>query len=126
MLMWLGAANNASQRLRAVALLQKALRLDGSLAEPHYQLGKLAVREGKMPEALQEFETARRLEPGSSKTRYELALVYRKLGRIGDANRELEIYRKLKATKDNQTPGGRESGVSVPMPPPSPSASPGL
>jgi len=123
MLLWLGGATDASRQLRAVALLQTALRLDGSLAEPHYQLGKLAVHEGKFSEALQEFETANRLDPASGKTHYELALVYRKLGRTEEADRELQTYKSLKASEGDRALGEPAGGsvLTAPALQPSPS-----
>ena len=59
---------DASTESRAVALLKRAIALDSSLAEPHYQLGSLALREGRKQEAVQELETASCLGPTISKS----------------------------------------------------------
>ncbi len=50
----IGATKDPARRSQAVALLQTAIPLDGSLAEPHYRLGNLALTEGKAAEALDE------------------------------------------------------------------------
>ena len=90
---------------RAVVLLKKALALDRSLAEPHYQLGSLDLRKGHRQEATQELETACRLGALSSKIHYTLAQAYRSLNRRDDATRELGIYRRLKAEEEKPGTG---------------------
>ena len=116
MLLWLEGATNASTESRAVSLLQTAMRLDGSQADPHYQLGKLALRQGKIQEALQELETAARLDPNNSRPHYALVSAYRRLGRRGEAEKELAIYKSLKA-KEGQSlsqPLTRENEFRMP------------
>jgi len=106
---------DTSTESRAVALLKKALILDSSLAEPHYQLGSLALRQGRPQEALQELETASRLRPNVSKCHYTLAQANRTLGRKEDATRELGIYRRLKAQEEK--PGAEiTANVGSPFP----------
>ncbi len=104
-LLWLEGVGANSSEARAVSLLQTALRLDDSLAEPHYQLGKLALREGQIADALKELEIANRLEPKSTQTHYELALVYHKLGRADAAARELQAFKTLKAEENKPALG---------------------
>jgi tetratricopeptide (TPR) repeat protein len=111
-LVWLQGAGTSSDEARAASLLQTALRLDPSLAGPHYQLGKLALRKGQIAGALQELETANRLEPKSSQTHYQLALVYRKLGRTEEATRELQAFKTLKA-EDSMPALGKPIGGST-------------
>ena len=96
---------DASTESRAVALLKRAIALDSSLAEPHYQLGSLALREGRKQEAVQELETASCLGPTISKFHYTLAQAYRALGRREDATRELGAYQRLKAEEDKPGAG---------------------
>jgi tetratricopeptide (TPR) repeat protein len=114
MLLWLQGVGDSSAEARAISLLQTALSLDASLAEPHYQLGKLALRGGRLDEALRELETANRLDPKSSQTHYELALVYRKVGRAEDAERELMAFRKLKAAEGGRASGKAQGGKGPP------------
>lgn len=82
---------------RAVALLKRATALDGSLSEPHYQLGNLWLRKGRIAEALEELQTAARLSPSEAKTHYALSRAYRHLGNSPEAAKELAVYERLKA-----------------------------
>ena len=100
MLLWGEGANNPDSEARAVELLRRAVALDGSLAEAHYQLGKFALREDRIREAQQELEAAVKLDPNSSKNHYGLAQVYRKLGRASDAAHEVERFQALKAREE--------------------------
>ena len=111
--------NNPSSGVRgerAAALLKKAIELDSSRAEPHYQLGMLDLKQsnaekgtaGASPDslrqALEQLETASRLGFNESKIHYALARVYRRLGRANDAAREMHSYQESKAAEDNANP----------------------
>ena len=96
MLLWGEGKENGEVEAHALELLRKAESLDPSLAEAHYDLGKLALREGNMREALRQLETAAKLDPKGSKNHYALAQVYRKLGRTADAAREVQTFQALK------------------------------
>lgn len=100
MLLWGEGANDTITESRAVRLLEKAIALDASLAEPHYQLGKMALREDRTREALEQLEACVKLDPKSSKNHYALAQVYRRLGRAADAAREVQLFQSLKAQED--------------------------
>jgi tetratricopeptide (TPR) repeat protein len=118
MLLWGDASNDAAAQARAVELLRKAIALDASLPEPHYQLGKLALREDRLRDARQELEAAVKLDPKSSKMHYGLAQVYRKLGRASDAAREVQLFQSLKSREERTFSGvaaaGREAPASRP------------
>jgi tetratricopeptide (TPR) repeat protein len=101
-----GATDDATQE-RAAALLEKAVQLDSSRPEPHYQLGMLDLKKSpggasrdSLRQALEQLETAARLGLNESKIHYALARVYRRLGRENDAAKEMEAYQKLKAAED--------------------------
>ena len=96
MLLWGEGKENGEVEAQAVELLRKAESLDPSLAEAHYQLGKLALREGNNREALRQLETAVRLDSKGSKNHYALAQVYRKLNRASDAEHEVRVFQELK------------------------------
>jgi tetratricopeptide (TPR) repeat protein len=102
MLLWGEGENGNASEARAVELLRKAIALDGSLAEAHYQLGKLALREDRVREAQLELEAAVKLDSRSSKNHYALAQVFRKLGRKADAAHEVAQFQALK-TKEERT-----------------------
>jgi tetratricopeptide (TPR) repeat protein len=96
MLLWgEGKANNEVEG-RAFELLRQAEVLDPSLSEPHYHLGKLALREGNLRDAERELEAAVKLDPNGGKNHYGLAQVYRKLGRVADAEKEVQIFQALR------------------------------
>jgi len=90
---------------RATQLFRRAVLLDGSLADAHYGLGKIALREDRVRDAQQELEAAVKLDPASSKNHYALAQAYRKLGRVGDAAREVERFQALKAREERMFTG---------------------
>jgi tetratricopeptide (TPR) repeat protein len=102
MLLWGEGVNSNASEVRAVELLRKAIALDASLAEAHYQLGKLALREDRIREAQQELEAAVKLDPGSSKNHYALAQVFRRLGRASDAAHEVEQFQVLKVQEERK------------------------
>jgi tetratricopeptide (TPR) repeat protein len=102
MLLWGEGEDNNANEGRAVELLRKAISLDGTLAEAHYQLGKRALRQDRVREAQQELEAAVKLDSRSSKNHYALAQVFRKLGRTADAAHEVAQFQTLK-TKEERT-----------------------
>jgi len=96
--------DDASQA-RGVSLLRTALTLDSTLAEPHFQLGKLALRDGKSQEALDHLEAAVKLSPRNRSVHYALAGLYRRLGRREEAAEEIRKYEGLKEEQDEPVPG---------------------
>ncbi len=108
---WVAEGNPGSEP-RAVNLLEKAVSLGPSLAEPHYQLGNLALQKGNTEEAMKHLKQAAQLDPTSSKTHFALERLYRKLGQTEEVAREHELFEKLKAEEDKKeniqpTPGGK-------------------
>lgn len=106
MLLKFGAASAT-----AISHLETALSLDGSLAEPHYQLGSLALNNGNMRPALQHLETAARLKPESSKIHFALARAYRQAGRSEDAMKQTALFQRLKADEESPVEKGGQPGV---------------
>ena len=91
---------DAEQVARIKKLLKKSEELDDSMAETHFQLGNLAMKENKYEEALNELQIAAKLEPDLSKAHLALARVYRRAGRTEEAEKETELHRKLKASEE--------------------------
>lgn len=82
---------------RAAALLKKAVELDGSRAEAHYQLGILELKKDtpeSARQALEELRAAVRLGLDDSKIHYALARAYRRLGRENEAAAEMRLYQQ--------------------------------
>jgi tetratricopeptide (TPR) repeat protein len=105
MLLWGEGKENSELEAHAIDLLRKAEALDPSLPEAHYELGKVALREGNLREGLRELETAVRLDPKGSRNHYALAQAYRKLNRASEAEREVKVFQQLKE-KENR-PGSK-------------------
>jgi cytochrome c-type biogenesis protein CcmH/NrfG len=81
---------------RAEEMFRSALALDHSLPGPHYELGKLALNAGRLPEALEHLEKAVKLDPKNFGAHFVLSRAYRRAGRVKEAAREMELYEKLK------------------------------
>ena len=80
----------------AVELLHKAVELDPASAEAHYQLGNLALKGGRLKEALDELQKAARFDPDASKIHFALARACQALGQKEAAAREMADFQKLK------------------------------
>jgi tetratricopeptide (TPR) repeat protein len=85
---------------RAIAVLDKAASLNGSLPETQYLLGNLWLTKEKIPQALPYLERAVQLDPNASRYRLALARAYRRAGRNPDATRELQAFQTLKAAEE--------------------------
>ena len=105
MLLKFGESGDRSAESRAASMFETALRLDGSLAESHFQLGSLALNDDKTQAALQHLEAAVNLNPDSSKIHFALARAYRRLGRSEEAAKELQTYEKLKVEEERSNAG---------------------
>ncbi len=92
--------SDAATESRAVTLLEKALSLDDSLPESHFELGTLALKKGNMESALRHLRRAAQLDPTNSKVHYVLSRAYRRLGRNEEVAKELQIYEKLEKEED--------------------------
>lgn len=88
-------------------LLKRSEQLDGSIAETHFDLGNIAVRQNKYEDALRQFAAAATLDPDLAKVHFALARVYRRLGREDEAAKETELHNRLKAKEE------KDSGVNA-------------
>ncbi|HEY7096438.1 MAG TPA: tetratricopeptide repeat protein [Terriglobales bacterium] len=89
---------DAPAEAHAAELLKSAVEIDPDLAEAHYQLGNLALKNGNNSEAVTHLERAEKLDGDSQETHFALSRAYRRLGREDDAAREMDLYNKLKDT----------------------------
>jgi tetratricopeptide (TPR) repeat protein len=84
----LGAAYYAEgQEDEAERCWKHATELDPRFDRPWLNLGKLALRRGRLAEAATYLETAHAIDRESFEPLYQLSLVYRRLGRTKDAER---------------------------------------
>ena len=70
---------------RAVSAAQQAQRLNDSIAEAHFSLGKVYQATGKTSESIAELQRALKLEPNSDEGYRTLGSVYLSSGRAGEA-----------------------------------------
>lgn len=97
----LGSPEIAEQQSRAQSLLEKAIQLAPDSAEAHYQLGQLALRQGRLQDAEREFLASIASEPDLSKTHYALSLVYRRMRRSDESEKQFAIFQQLKRAEEN-------------------------
>jgi tetratricopeptide (TPR) repeat protein len=111
----LNAAVDDTMLAQAAELLNKAVKLDASRAEPHYQLGILELKKTAAPpnllrQALEQLQIAARLGLTDSRIHYALARVYRRLGREDEAAAETQLYQKAQAS-EGRPEQSRETGA---------------
>jgi len=82
---FLGTSRPKESIPKAMELTQKALALNGSLADAHSKLGLLYVWSGRYDEAIAETERAVELDPNSGQLNYNLSIALRFAGRSKDA-----------------------------------------
>jgi tetratricopeptide (TPR) repeat protein len=87
---------NAHADKRAEEMLYAALALDPSLPAAHYELGKLALEQGRLAEALEHLKKAVALDPQNSQAHFVLARAYRRAARNDRAAQEMDVFEKLK------------------------------
>ncbi len=99
MSLWKGKrVGDASLDLQAVqALLEKAIALDGSLAEADVQLGNLYADQHKYAESIPYYVRSLALNPNLSDAHYRLGQDYVHTGRKDQAQKEFDIYQHLRA-----------------------------
>jgi Flp pilus assembly protein TadD len=79
------------------ALLERAIALDGNLADAHVQLGSLYADEHKYDKSVAEFSRALELNPNQPDAHYRLATDYVHLGQKDEAQKEFAVYQKQRA-----------------------------
>ncbi len=102
MLKW--SETEPGRRAQGIQALEAALQLDPNLAEAHYQLGNVALEDGRAEEAARRFETALRCGEPSSRVWFALARAYRRVGRAAEAEAAMEKFRAQKAEEEKARP----------------------
>ncbi len=77
------------------SLLEKAIALDGSLAEAHLQLGILYSDQRQYDRALPEYQRALQLDQNLADAHYRLGQYYAHAGDKVKSQQELDLFRKL-------------------------------
>ena len=101
MSLWKGRRSEASSvDLGGIeSLLQKAIALDGTLADAHLQLGILYAQQRQFSKSLPEYERALELDPDLSDAHYRLGQYYVHAGQKDEAQKEFAIYQQLEAKR---------------------------
>lgn len=103
--MLLASPDSLKLQAQAESLLQKAIKLVPQSAEARYQLGQLALQQGRLKDAEAELALSLQSDPDRSKPHFALSAVYRRMGRADDAKKEFSIYQDLKQTEENGATG---------------------
>ena len=91
-------------QVEAKNLLHKAVKLAPQSAEAHYQLGQMAMRQGRLKDAEGELLLSLQSDPDQSKAHYALSVVYRRMGRTDEATKQFAIYESLQTPQERGTP----------------------
>jgi tetratricopeptide (TPR) repeat protein len=83
-----GKENNET----GIQMLQKAISLNPSFAEAHYELGKALLQAGKMNDALAALKKSLDLKPELAQSHYQLGQLYQKLGDSALAAAQLRLF----------------------------------
>lgn len=108
-----------------VSLAKEAVALEPRSYIPHYVLGSVLLREGKLEEAASELETSRDLDPYSSRVRFTLAQVDLRLDRKEAAAREQKAFEQLRPIDDSFRESGKLPASVYDGDPAIPAAGPG-
>jgi tetratricopeptide (TPR) repeat protein len=107
-----GAQQGDAGYSEAQTLLEKSVRLNPNMVEPHVSLGTIYLRQDKARDAAEQFEQARKIDPNSKGACAHLAVAYRKLGQ---ADKAREVLLELKAINDRERAGaGTKDSIRTP------------
>ena len=98
---------------KAEPYLQRAVKLDPAMPEPHLELGKLYADAGQTKEAIDELLKAVRLSPNLDGAHYKLAQLYQRAGQTGPAAEHFGKYRKIRADRSAQEEVERRQRVRL-------------
>jgi len=76
-------------------LLNTAIRLDPTMSEAYFELGRIREKKGQQNEAVLAYEHAVKLDPTQEKYHYRLMVGYRAIGEPQKAKREFQIFERL-------------------------------
>jgi tetratricopeptide (TPR) repeat protein len=89
-------ADGRSDCPEAVTSLHRALQVNPKLAEAHYELGLIALAQGKIDQSIASLEKAISLDPQLAAAHYRLGIAYQRMGNAARAKGELDRFRALK------------------------------
>lgn len=83
-------------KTRARSMFEKALRIDNTLPEAHYELGAMALEANDIRSAEDHLLAAERRAPNDSRIHFALARMYRIQGKPEAANQEMKAFLSAK------------------------------
>jgi Flp pilus assembly protein TadD len=89
-------------RARVQSLFQKALRIDNTLPEAHYELGTIALAENDIGLAKDHLLASERSAPNDSRVHFALARLYRMQGEAQASDREMKAFLAAKSDERPQ------------------------
>jgi tetratricopeptide (TPR) repeat protein len=99
MSLWKGrrAEGSALDSQQIESLLLKSIALDGTLPEPHLQLGNIYFDQHDYEKSYPQYTRALELDPNLSDAHYRLGQYYVHAGQKDKAQKEFEVYQRLRA-----------------------------
>jgi tetratricopeptide (TPR) repeat protein len=122
---WADADIHLDKQDEALALAEKAVQIDASVAKAHVDLGILYADRDRQTDAVKEFKTAIKLSPDEQDPHWRLARLYQAMGNQQEAKAEFEktkalhkaqqesIFSKLKAAQDKGAPAASQSNSLI-------------
>jgi tetratricopeptide (TPR) repeat protein len=83
-----------------ISVLRKAVAMEPSFADSHYELGRALEQAGKVDEAIPEFDKCLQLNPKLFRAQYRLAILYKKRGDAEKANIALKAFQQAQKSED--------------------------
>lgn len=101
---FLAAAKDGLQEPDAAGHVRDSLQRKPDFAAAHALLGKIALRNGALPEAIQSLRTATKLRPELTQAHLQLGQALQRSGQAEEAAREFAIVRELKRREAEPKP----------------------
>jgi tetratricopeptide (TPR) repeat protein len=89
-----GSENQAGLQ-QAIALIEKAVRIDPKLGEAYLQLGTMYTARGSFEQAIRAYKKTIEVSPHIGEAHYRLGLAYRRIGEESKAEREFQVYEQV-------------------------------
>ena len=93
------AETGGASEPQAASMLRKALELNPSLPEAHYQLGQIAFAHGEIEKSIEHFLAALQDRETSGKANFALSRAYRRAGNELEAEKHAVLFREQSADR---------------------------
>jgi predicted Zn-dependent protease len=112
-----GAAPGDKAFAEAQASLEKSVTLNPAMCLPHIELGGIYMQEGRIADAVPQFEQARLIDPKEKSSYSHLAIAYRRLGQPEKAKEMVSFLRDINdEERANPNPKMRAADEAAPTP----------